>query len=81
MRKVMICKFTKDEKEKIKKVDDVEGIFHEFGVESVEGENCDGNATYGTYSTAIVELKDGTIENVPVEMIRFLPEKKTPNID
>jgi hypothetical protein len=38
-----------------------------FGIEYEELDN-----TVGQYSTAIIELQDGTVKNVPVEHIRFL---------
>jgi len=41
--------------------------FHQFGVAYEEFDNGPGN-----YSTAIVEWADGTVENVPVERIRFI---------
>jgi len=41
-------------------------IFHQFGVSYEEFESGPGN-----YSTAIIELQDGTIKNVPVENIAF----------
>lgn len=43
------------------------GTFHQFGVDCEEFETGVGN-----YSTAIVEMNDGTMANVPVEMIVFL---------
>ncbi len=42
-------------------------VFHQFGCDYEEFESGAGN-----YSTAIVELPDGTIKNVPVELIRFV---------
>jgi hypothetical protein len=46
-----------------------------FGIEFEEFDN-----TVGQYSTAIIELKDGTVKNVPVEHIRFLePLQKEDN--
>lgn len=42
------------------------GIFHQFGVDYEEFETGAGN-----YSTAIVEMPDGSVKNVPVEMIVF----------
>ena len=43
-----------------------EGLFHEFGLNYTEFESGPGN-----FSTAIVELEDGKIINVPVETIVF----------
>ena len=42
------------------------GIFHQFGLDIEEGETG-----YASYSTAIVEMPDGSVKNVPVEMIVF----------
>lgn len=42
------------------------GIFHQFGVDYEGFETGPGN-----YSTAIIEMPDGTVKNVPVEMIVF----------
>jgi len=42
------------------------GMFHQFGCDHEEFENCAGN-----YSTAIVEMPDGSVKNVPVELIVF----------
>jgi len=42
------------------------GNFHQFGVDHEDYQDGPGN-----FSTAIVEMPDGTIKNVPVEMIRF----------
>ena len=44
-----------------------QGDFHGFGIDFFEFESGPGN-----YSTAIIELPDGTVKNVPVEHIRFL---------
>lgn len=42
------------------------GSFHQFGVDYEEFETGPGN-----YSTAIVEMPDGSVKNVPVELIVF----------
>ena len=42
------------------------GIFQQWGVDYEEFEEGPGN-----YSTAIVEMPDGSVKNVPVEMIVF----------
>ena len=44
-----------------------EGVFHKWGVEFEEFESGPGN-----YSTAIIELDDGTVKNIPVELIKFI---------
>ena len=41
-------------------------VFHQFGCDYEEDEN------FGNFSTAIVELIDGTVQNVPVELIKFI---------
>ena len=41
--------------------------FHEFGMNYEEFETGPGN-----YSTAVIEYKDGQLDNVPVEMIKFI---------
>ena len=43
-----------------------DGVFHQFGVDYEEFETGPGN-----YSTAIVEMPDGSVKNVPVELIVF----------
>lgn len=42
------------------------GVFHGFGVDYEEFESGPGN-----FSTAIVEMPDGTVKNVPADMIKF----------
>ena len=42
------------------------GIFHQFGVNYEEFESGPGN-----YSTAIVEMTDGSMMNHPVELVTF----------
>ena len=42
------------------------GVFHQWGVDYEEFETGPGN-----YSTAIVEMPDGSVKNVPAEMIVF----------
>jgi hypothetical protein len=49
-----------------KKVFSFNAKFHQFGVGYEEFEGGPGN-----YSTAIVELEDGSIQNVDVEMVEF----------
>ena len=46
--------------------DQGEALFHQWGVDSP----CEGS----TFSTAIIELEDGTIKNIPAEQIRFISE-------
>ena len=48
-----------------------EATFHEFGVDYEEFESGPGN-----YSTAIIELPDGSVKNIPVEQIKFKGQEK-----
>ncbi|MCP4706126.1 MAG: hypothetical protein GY865_16120 [candidate division Zixibacteria bacterium] len=41
-------------------------VFHEFGIDYEELDNC-----IRSFSTAILELPDGSIKNLPVELIAF----------
>lgn len=43
------------------------GIFHQFGVNYEEFENGPG-----CFTTAIVEMHDGTIKNIALELIVFI---------
>lgn len=70
MRKVEYYKYQKVEgKPYYEKVKEGEGIFHQFGCDYEEFESGAGN-----FSTAIIELKDGTIINPPVENVKFLSD-------
>ena len=53
-----------------------EGVFHQFGVDYEELEGGPGN-----YSTAIVEMQDGTVKNIPVGLIKFIKDEETININ
>ena len=46
---------------------DGEGLFHQWGCDYEEFETGAGN-----FSTAIIELDNGVIKNIPVEMIEFI---------
>jgi len=48
-------------------VEQGEALFLGFGVDYEEFDGGPGN-----YSTAIIELEDGTIKNVPVQNVRFI---------
>jgi hypothetical protein len=70
LRSVSVYKYGKVERDGRvynEKVFDACAKFHQFGVSYEEFDN--GAAPF---STAIVELQDGTVRNVPVEMIKFL---------
>ena len=43
------------------------GFFRQFGVDYADLEVGVGN-----YSTAIIEMDDGTVRNIPVELIKFV---------
>ena len=67
LRKVVVYDWQRVEgKTCFEKVAIGSGVFHQFGVYYEEFETGPGN-----YSTAIVEMPDGTIQNVPVEMVVF----------
>lgn len=53
------------------KVEDREGIFAQYGIDFEEhsGGLC-------SVSSAIVEMPDGSVRNMPLHMIRFLEEDK-----
>ncbi len=66
-RKVVVYEWQKIKGQtRCEKVHIGNGIFHQFGVDYEEFDQGPGN-----FSTAIVEMYDGTVKNVPVEMIVF----------
>jgi len=68
MRKVIVLKWERKEGQSHhEKVESGTGLFHGWGVDYEEFESGAGN-----YSTAIIERVGGTIENVPVEMVKFV---------
>lgn len=69
-RRVKVFKWFRPEGEtKYIKVEDCYATFHQFGMDYEEF--TDGP---GPFSTAIVEYSDGTVGNVPVEMIQFVED-------
>lgn len=54
------------ETRKYSKVVDCMGMFHQWGSDILEGDH-----DIGTFSSAIVELADGTVINPPAEMLKF----------
>lgn len=67
LRKVIVYEYQKVKgNTKYDKVYIGSGFFHQFGMDYEEFESGAGN-----YSTAIIEMLDGTVKNVPVEMIAF----------
>lgn len=69
MRHIMIYEYKKDESGKYRKEESGIGIFLQFGIDFDEV-----GAGVGNYSTAIVEMPDGTVENKPLALVRFLKE-------
>jgi hypothetical protein len=66
-RKVVVYKYERAKgNTHLDKVPDGNGIFHEFGSDYEEFETGPGN-----FSTAIVEMSDGSVRNIPVELIVF----------
>ena len=66
-RKVVVYEWQREKGQiHYKKIPVGNGIFHQFGVDYEEFENGPGN-----YTTAVVEMPDGSVKNVPVEMIKF----------
>ena len=66
-RKVVVYKYEKAKGQPhFTKVFVGSGLFHQFGCAYEEFETGVGN-----YSTAIVEMPDGSVKNVPVELIIF----------
>lgn len=61
---------------KSEKIEKGEAVFHQWGIDCVKSD-----LNIGSYSTAIIEIEDGTIENVPATNIRFIDncvdDKKT----
>jgi hypothetical protein len=66
-RKVMVLQYVQREDKKWKLEDRGEAIFHQFGCNYQEFETGPGN-----FTTAIIEWPNGTLENLPVHMVRFL---------
>ena len=68
MRKVKVYKYEQAVgKTYHHKIDDGEATFHRWGINYDELENG-----AGSYSTAIIERQDGSVENVEVSMIQFI---------
>lgn len=71
MRDAILCRYELKEgtEDDYVKVEVSPVIFHQFGVNCEERE---GN--FSSYSTAIIEMPDGMLDNVPVELIKFIPK-------
>ncbi|MBU2644480.1 hypothetical protein KKI24_07195 [bacterium] len=67
-RKVKIFEWKRVEGEAhYEKVKSGVGLFHQWGMDYEEFESGPGN-----YSTAIVEMEDGTVQNVHCSMVQFI---------
>ena len=75
-------KATTEHKQYLKLEPKGEAEFHAFGVDYEEFESGPGN-----FSTAIIELDNGSILNIPVDRIKFIKEEvlgfgfPAPNLD
>lgn len=58
-----------------KVVDDGIALFHQFGVSYEESDTG-----FGNYTTAIVELPDGSIRSTSISLIRFIEPALTTEI-
>ena len=66
MRKVIYSEYVRIEgKPGFKLVEKGEAIFHQWGRDTHSDED-------GSFSTAIIELEDGTVKNIPAEQVRFI---------
>lgn len=69
-KRVLICKYNDEFEQGKEYVGNAK--FHEFGVNYEEFTNNSGDTLIGNFSTAIIELDDGTIETIEVELIQFI---------
>lgn len=77
MRRVKTFKWERREGSSIcDKIDDGEGIFIKYGTNFEQFESGAGN-----FTTAIVEMPDGTVRNLNVMLIQFLPDAGRPKSD
>ena len=58
---------TEDNNTTLKRVKEGEGLFHQFGISYEEFESGPGQ-----FTTAIIELQDGSIISVDAEYIKFI---------
>lgn len=68
MRKVMVSEYKKQYGVHLQTEEKGEAVFHQFGADYEEFDGGPGN-----FTTAVIEWPDGTIGNVPVALVRFLP--------
>ena len=66
-RKVKTFKWERNENRTHSMVEDGEGVFVQYGVDYEEFETGPGN-----FTTAIVEMTDGTVKNISVDLIQFI---------
>jgi hypothetical protein len=70
MRKVKLFKWEKIAESRLyAKVADGEGLFVQYGIDFEEV-----NDGVGSCTTAIIEMEDGTVRNMPLELIQFEKE-------
>jgi len=68
MRKVIYSEYKRQDGENYSSLVEVgEATFHQFGVDYEEFDCGPAN-----FTTAVIELDDGVIKNVPVETIKFI---------
>lgn len=75
MRKVKVSKWVRKGTIYVKEPSYI-GLFHEWGTEPEEFEDV----TVGT-TVAIVEMPDGTLDNVPSCLLQFIEEGKVEVVD
>ena len=69
MRKVRILIYNYNNEDEIERIPTNKcGLFHQWGIDFEEL----GDAGVGNYTTAVVELEDGTIETPPANQIQFM---------
>ena len=67
MRKIIYSEYVRIEgKPGFKLAEKGEALFHQWGRDTYSE---DGD---GRFSTAIIELEDGTVKNIPAEQVRFI---------
>lgn len=72
MRKVKTYKWERNENRTFSKVEDGEGCFIQYGTDYEEFETGLGN-----FTTAVVEMPDGKVKNIPLDLIQFLTTAST----
>jgi hypothetical protein len=74
MKTVMVKGYKKQTDGRFKLEEKGQALFHDFGLG-----NAIGEASNILISTAIIEWPDGTLENVPVNHVRFLVPNENNN--